>query len=440
MVNAMKIFPSRRTVKRWGIALAILLGVLLIVNGIMSWRTEARFRRIIKEIRAAGDPASIADLKPEPIPDEVNAAAQIDKLAPRLKEFEKEYVHFFDRTELGKAYGDLKDGEQPTAEQIAAMRAILDRYADLEQMILAAAEMPQYASTADFSLGFNAFLEKELTRLSRIRSIARYIHWHVQVLIAEGRREEAIDLGLKLLRLSELNEAEPVMVNFLVTVAVRNIALQCLFEALSAGPVSVETHHRIDETLQKIADGRPDLDYVLRTERAVSVSASIEQAWEMMPPAMSWLVGWPVKRHFIGAVESYEPLLEVTNLPWYELKPMLAPGGKLTARSQGGVLAELLMPALQAAFKSASRDVAMIRTLRVYNALLMAEQAGHDPQGLADLDLPAEETIDPFTGEPLIVKRTDKGWVVYSVGENEVDDGGQFGRGEDSGFGEGQEE
>jgi hypothetical protein len=428
----MKIFPSRRTVKRWGIGLAILLGVLLMANGIMSWRTEARFQRIVKDIRAAGDPASIADLKPEPIPNEVNAAAAIDKLAPRLEEFSKDYARFFD-SEQGKAFRELKEGERPTEEQIAAMRTILDKYADLERMILAAAAMPEYASTADFSLGFHDYLEANLSHI-RIRTIARYIHWRVQVLIAEGQREEAIDLGLKLLRLSELHESEPTMLSFLITVAVRNIALQSIFEALSAGPVSAETHQRIDDTLRKIADGRPDLDYVLRTERAVS-STSMDQVGEMLPTLLSSITGWSVKRYFIDAVESYEPLFEVAKLPWYELKPMFAPGGKLTARSQGGVLAELLMPALQASFKSASRDVAVIRALRVYNALLMAEQAGQEPRGLADLDLSRDDTVDPFTGEPLIVKRTDQGWVVYSVGSNEVDDGGEFEKDEDSGFG-----
>jgi hypothetical protein len=429
----MKIFPSRRTVKRLGIGVAILLGGALIVNGFFSWRTEARFRRIIRDIRAAGDPASIADLKPAPIPDEVNAAAAIDKLAPRLEEFANEQGRFY-KTDLGKAYGDLKEGEQPTAEQIAAMRTILDKYADLEQMIVAAAAMPQFASTADFSLGFHDYLEAQIDRVSRIRTIARYIHWRTQMLVAEGRREEALDLGLKLLRLSELNESEPTMMSFLVTIVVRNIALQNIFEALSAGPVSEETHQHIDEALGRIAQGRPDLDYVLRTERAVS-STSMDQVGEMIPSPISSVLGWSVKRHFIDAVESYEPLFEVAGLPWYELKPMFA-AGELTARSEGGVLAELLLPSLQASFKAASRDAAMIRALRVYNALLMAEQAGHEPQGLDGLDLPAEETVDPFTGQPLIVKRTDRGWVVYSVGLNEVDDGGEFEKGEDSGFGE----
>jgi hypothetical protein len=35
-------------------------------------------------------------------------------------------------------------------------------------------------------------------------------------------------------------------------------------------------------------------------------------------------------------------------------------------------------------------------------------------------------TLDPFSGKPLVVKRIEDGWMVYSVGENGIDDGGSF--------------
>ena len=43
---------------------------------------------------------------------------------------------------------------------------------------------------------------------------------------------------------------------------------------------------------------------------------------------------------------------------------------------------------------------------------------------LRDLGLPAEATIDPFNSQPLHVKKLPKGWMVYSVGINLVNDGG----------------
>ena len=36
--------------------------------------------------------------------------------------------------------------------------------------------------------------------------------------------------------------------------------------------------------------------------------------------------------------------------------------------------------------------------------------------GLAELaKLPADETVDPFTGEPLLMKKSSDGWSIYSV-------------------------
>jgi hypothetical protein len=45
--------------------------------------------------------------------------------------------------------------------------------------------------------------------------------------------------------------------------------------------------------------------------------------------------------------------------------------------------------------------------------------------GLADLGLSEDGTTDPFTGQPLLMKRLPDGWVIYSVGKDLNDDGGQ---------------
>ena len=78
-------------------------------------------------------------------------------------------------------------------------------------------------------------------------------------------------------------------------------------------------------------------------------------------------------------------------------------------------------------FHANARDLAVSRSLRVYNALRQfAEKNGREATGLAELDLPAAATIDPYSGKQLLLKRTEVGWMVYSVMENGVDDGGDF--------------
>jgi hypothetical protein len=64
----------------------------------------------------------------------------------------------------------------------------------------------------------------------------------------------------------------------------------------------------------------------------------------------------------------------------------------------------------------------------VLNALqAKAAPDAKEPPRLSDLGLPPEATIDPFNGQPLHVKKLPQGWLVYSVGQNLVDDGGVLG-------------
>ena len=93
-----------------------------------------------------------------------------------------------------------------------------------------------------------------------------------------------------------------------------------------------------------------------------------------------------------------------------------------------------MRPAIEAWFKGANRTTAIMRSLRVYNKLATHRQ-GAETVELDGLGLPKLATIDPFSGEPLVVKRINDGWMVYSMGENGVDDGGNFKDQKDCGLG-----
>jgi hypothetical protein len=74
-----------------------------------------------------------------------------------------------------------------------------------------------------------------------------------------------------------------------------------------------------------------------------------------------------------------------------------------------------------------AKDRAMVRALRVLNAVqIKAAPDAKEPPKLSDLGLPPEVTVDPFNGQPLHVKRLPQGWLVYSVGQNLIDDGGDI--------------
>ena len=91
------------------------------------------------------------------------------------------------------------------------------------------------------------------------------------------------------------------------------------------------------------------------------------------------------------------------------------------------MITEPFLPGLKGAYRLVARTRAEIRALRVLNALQSHVSAGsNEVPKLNELGLPAETITDPFTGEPLHVKKTPRGWLVYSVGSNFKDDGGKL--------------
>jgi hypothetical protein len=373
------------------------------------------------EDAAPGEPRSLADLAPTPIPDEQNAAAQMELLADDLRRWDGDNAAFY-QTPLGQAYEQRMDrGEPPTDEQASAMREILDKYAELNEGLRRAAACEAYASRGDFSGKTSDFLEELLTSIQRFRSSGRFLAWQIQLLSVDGKHNEAVRRGIELLRLARLHENEPTMVAYLVAAAVRSVAIHELADALAAGTVAFNLHSDLDRELS-LHDDPQRFTRMFRTERAFAMSASSEQ---VKPLAVANLFG--LGPDYRGVEKYMDAVIAASQGPADELRQAFKPGGKLAAPTGFGALADNLVPAAEASVRAHHRDVALVRSLRIYNALrLFAKMNKREATGLADLHLPREATIDPFSGEPLLIKHAENRWRVYSVGENGIDDGGAF--------------
>ena len=116
-------------------------------------------------------------------------------LGPRLDAFSKEYGRFLDKSPLGKGYGGRRDRGLPaTAEQMAAIRGILNTFPDIDAGLAAAAASNNYASVADYSLDHNRFLDQQLkVQISRFRTAARFLDWRIEELVAAGQQGKAVE-------------------------------------------------------------------------------------------------------------------------------------------------------------------------------------------------------------------------------------------------------
>jgi hypothetical protein len=423
--KAMRIWPTKRWWKRIGLGFVFLLALALILNAVMSWRVEHQIQSRIAAIRASGEPASISDLAPKPVPESENAAAVMAKLGPRLDQFSKDYAKF-DDTPAGKGYNARTDiGEPPTASQLQAIRAILDNYPDIDAGLAEVVSRDKYASLTDFSMNTEQFIDFNLKEpMGRNRTGSRFLRWRMEELTGAGQRDKAVAYGIEALKLARQYDNEPLMVNMLVAIAMRGIAVEPLYDALNSGPVSPEVHAALDKELA-IHESSARVLGAMKTERGFVLDST-----QVLPPVAepAWLysfIGWPIKRFYLGAVDYYDVVLAEVSRASKD-----GTAGRHFAEPDAtgyGPLATLITPAVQAAFTADVRCTTQLRALRIFNALRQfAEKNGREATKLEELGLPAEALIDPFDGKPLKLKHTEDGWIVYTVMTNATDDGGDF--------------
>jgi len=409
----------KRWFKRLGIGFVVSIALLMLVNAVLNWRAGARLETVLSRLRAGGEPTSIVELAPQPVGEDQNAAAHYRRLKPQLDNFSLERAAFYE-TPLGQAYGALDvRGVLPTNEQCQAIRAILKRHSELVGEIETMADLPVYASLMDFSVDHSRFAAQMLDELTSFRSVARFLNWRMQALTADGEPDAAVESGIQLLRLTRLFEHEPAMVNHLVIIACRRIACRGLNQTLRSGQVTAELRAKLDAELT-LHNNPNRLARVLSEERAFGLDAMADWRRGMSGK----LTGWLFSSWQADLVDFYDMQLKLVEKPWYQSHKEIFDSDFV---EDYPVVVRLLLPALQATYEASNRDTAQLTCLRILNALgAYRDEQGQEVAGLADLDLPVEETLDPFTGKPLVVKWTEEGWLIYTLFKNGADDGGDF--------------
>lgn len=142
-----------------------------------------------------------------------------------------------------------------------------------------------------------------------------------------------------------------------------------------------------------------------------------------------WLIRPLLKRDARRMLPEFEFLEAQAELPYFQNREVLrAWDRRLEDRPWYAYLSKYML---------GSRDVIFMKTAQI-EAIMLADRAGlacrlyksrtgHYPETLDELvpGLLTEVPIDPFTGNPLVYRREGEGFIVYSLGSNEKDDGGR---------------
>ena len=134
-----------------------------------------------------------------------------------------------------------------------------------------------------------------------------------------------------------------------------------------------------------------------------------------------------------AAMEAFYEEMKQQKIKLQNLSPLqmlLGQGIRASVTEGMSVMLEgLLVPALMQANHAEERQTMKMEITRIGVAIASYRVTNNEyPQTLEDLQPKFLKEIpqDTFTGKPLVYKRTDKGFQLYSLGKNQTDDNGKF--------------
>lgn len=352
----------------------------------------------IAEIRDAGDPVSLIDLKPPAVAPETNAATYLQRVAD-------DCVKLYAELEPHAHAEDFTWQMGLNAEQIAAVENAFAAYPAVLPGLEQASNCENCVWPLDYTLSFDEFLAQYFEPKSQPKLFSRIHHCRGRYLASVDKADAAVDIFLQQLRMARLQESEPLLINFLMNIAIRSSALEGLDGIVQTSELSPASHAAIEKELA-LLDGVQNIVTALKGERAFGICG-----YQRFPNPLGIMnSGWSNYLDFMrqqidmGAKSQFE----LVDVPRVETQGM----------------ANLLVPTMEAARGTMNRHRASVRCLRILNAI---QAQGKDAQQIEfeSLGLPAKVHQDPFNGKPLTIMSTANGWLVHSVGLDGVDGGGK---------------
>lgn len=394
-----------------------LIPILLLIGGLLMSTPDNRLADKIEVIRAAGDPVSIQDLAPASDSSERNVAVFLNRAQADVETISSK-LHTVYKT-LGDSKAVLTDADLQSID--AALTASPEAIPLLQQ----AGNCSFYEPPVNSKVTPRDFIAQSYSRTQSMRSICRLLHARAQLLISRGDGEEALATCLTIFRLSRLFDREPAINGFLGALACRTHGVIAANTVLRSVVLSESSRTALDAELAR-HDNNEAYVYALKTERVFGIAH-----FESLP-----LTGWlPTPASYGNDECDYLDLiseqLDFAARPYCD---MAAANFELKYRGRIGAFSKLLLPSLLQCRTASDRVKAQLRCLRVLNAVdRRADRGDLSKPELESLGLSLEATTDPFTGKPLKFVKTNAGWLIYSIGENLEDDGGDLTKDRDVG-------
>ena len=419
----------------WRRRIVVALAAFALVLGSTGWvlHRAAQIRRQteIDLIRAAGEPLTFEDLKAlrEPIPDEQNGALMLVRLFEAMDEEQREHLS----TINGSYWQWTELGERWNAETWEAMEAALALQEETLAGLHAAVALEQGAFPNEWSL------DTSLVHGSEVRHAVKLLAMEAMARVQRGDIAGSMASCQAMLRVAGWLEADPFLISLLVRIACESSAIGTLEWMLAASEPDEASLQTFQARLEQLHDDHESLRRALFGERVISLAIySSARAGTTSPlissPAYQWVSAMFLLPGFVDVNEQkylqfVREWCEAAKLPlnkaWPRMKEL---DGRMASLSFYHAVAGIALPSLARAMtiyvQSRVHACAAAAAIEVE---LYRRTHGRWPATLEEVfaDAPTPLPRDPFNGNaPMRYIVDETGCTIYSLGENEIDDGG----------------
>ena len=432
MMNEKETAPRKRRRLKVSNVLIILLLICIGVFAFFRLSLKSKLQTRIDAIRAAGYPVTCAELDQwYKIPPNVENAAYtiIDAFS---------YFNQWDREKskslpvVGKA--ELPDHAEPLAEELKTLIAqyVADNNEALE-LLHAGAAMEHSRYPIDLSAGF----ETNVPNLSELRGTVFLLKLEAILHAENGDSKSAVRSVKSCFGIARSLAKEPITISQLVRAACQNVAATTIEYCVNRIEFTDEQLAELIEYIQN-SDHNTDMSSAFVGERCFGISF-FKAPGSVNPDLIGGVPFRPLLALYkaVGMADSdaiiyldlMEEYMKLYQLPLHQRQEAAkAVEARFQSTSRVHVLFYVMMPALARITTIDTRNIAQLLTARVGLAIERYRlAAGKLPDTLNDLVPDYLDAVpkDPFDGNELRYKRLEPGFVVYSIGEDLIDDSGK---------------
>lgn len=418
--------------------------ILVCVGGFFSWNawTIRKLNDAKARFASAGLPMRIMDIAPPAVPEPENAAPLIKKITEITARVDDNGSSFADIVEKLKRFIHQRAASaESNAITPQEARELLDRAPAKEILALAreAADRPGFDMKLDYSLG----AKLTLPHVGPLRTAADALRVQIRLSIGNRANDEAARDIWRLLNLADFLTREPTLISQLVRIVLINGAIEELGHAVAANTLSEAWVLRFLDRLAKI-DLKVEALLALDGERlafgdaifAEMISGKMGPSGELIDPegagkksVWSYIPSaWWRLEHasYLTYFHKYRSLVLYN---WSQpLEQSRQVEALFTSIPYYRTLVRMALPSIASvASKMGDSQIRIDAAKTGLAAYRYQLHHGRLPASLAELVpefLPAVPT-DNYSQTPMIYRKEHTSFLVYSVGRNGRDDGGQ---------------